>query len=170
MKKLTIAVALALGICAGTANYVLAEETPAAVVTGNGSGETQGTALAAGSAATPDAPTASPAPEDLARDVYRGITTKDWFLVAGGALCLVTLGVRWLLAKKWPKVESKLYGVALVAALAGVGALGNAWIADERLATTTTLLGALKVWAAAVFLYVTSKNVLRSAPAASTGA
>ena len=99
------------------------------------------------------------APVDLAQDVYRGITTKDWFLVAGGILSLVTFGVRWLLAKKWPSVEGKLYGVAIVAALAGLGALGNAWIADERLASTTTLMGAIKVWAAAVFAYVTAKKL-----------
>lgn len=103
---------------------------------------------------------AAAGPSDLAQDIYRGVTSKDWFLVAGAVLSLVVLGVRWLLAKRWPTVESKLYGVALVAVLAGIGALGNAWIADERLASTTTLLGALKVWAAAVFAYVTAKQVL----------
>lgn len=98
--------------------------------------------------------------EDLARDIYQGVTSGDWFLVAGAALSLVVIGARWLLAKKWPQVEGKLYGVALVAVIAGIGALGNAWIADERIASTTTLLGALKVWAAAVFAYVTTKHAL----------
>lgn len=99
-------------------------------------------------------------PTDLARELYRGVTSKDWFLVAGAALSLVVIGVRWLLAKKWPKVEGEYYGIALVAALAGFGALGNAWLADERVASTVTLLGAVKVWAAAVFAYVTSKKLL----------
>ncbi len=120
----------------------------------------------AGSAAIDAPPIATVhAPDDLARDVYRGIANKDWFLVAGAALCLVVIGARWLLAKKWPKVESELYGVALVAFLAGCGALGNAWLADERLASTMTLLGAVKVWAAAVFTYVTSKKLLASVAA-----
>lgn len=103
---------------------------------------------------------ADKAPDDLARDIYRGVTKKDWFLVAGGILSLVVLGVRMLLAKKWPKMESEIWGVALVAVLAGCGGLANAWLADERLASTTTLLGAVKVWAAAVFAYVTTKKLL----------
>ncbi len=97
--------------------------------------------------------------EDLALQLYRGVTSKDWFLVAGAALSLVAIGVRWLLAKKWPKVEGTLYGVAIVAVLAGLGALSNAWLADERVASTTTFMGAIKVWAAAVFAYVTTKKV-----------
>lgn len=96
--------------------------------------------------------------EDLAHSLYSGITGKDWFLVAGAALSLVALGVRYLLAKKWPRYESEIWGMAIVAGLAGFGALSTAWMADERVATTTTLLGALKVWAAAVFAYVTTKK------------
>lgn len=102
--------------------------------------------------------------EDLAQDLYRGVTNKDWFLAAGAVLSLVVLGVRYLLAKKWPKFESELWGVALVAGLAGLGALSNAWLADERVASTTTLLGAVKVWAAAVFAYVTAKKLTAKAP------
>jgi hypothetical protein len=115
-------------------------------------------ALPEGSASAPVVTVAEPT--DLAQDLYRGVTSKDWFLVAGAALSLVVLGVRWLLAKKWPKVEGEYYGIALVAALAGLGALGNAWLADERLASSVTLLGAVKVWAAAVFSYVTTKKLL----------
>lgn len=119
--------------------------------------------LDAGSAAVDPAPTVTVhAPDDLARSVYRGITSKDWFLVAGAALSLLVMGVRWLLAKKWPKVESEVYGVALVAVLAGLGGLSNAWLADERLASSVTLLGALKVWAAAVFAYVTTRKLIKA--------
>lgn len=121
--------------------------------------------LDAGSAAVDPAPTVTVhAPDDLARSVYRGITSKDWFLVAGAALSLLVMGVRWLLAKKWPKVESEVYGIALVAVLAGLGGLSNAWLADERLASSVTLLGALKVWAAAVFAYVTTRKLIKAKP------
>lgn len=98
--------------------------------------------------------------EDLARELYRGITSKDWFLVAGAALSLAAICVRWLLVKKWPKFESSGWGVVIVAVLAGIGALSNAWLADERVASTETLIGALKVWAAAVFAYVTTKRTV----------
>jgi hypothetical protein len=111
-------------------------------------------------ASSSPAPTVDKAPDDLARDIYRGVTKKDWFLVAGGALALLVLGARLLLAKKWPKWESDRYGVLLVAVIAGAGGLANAWLADERLASTMTLMGAVKVWAAAVFAYVTTKKLL----------
>lgn len=98
--------------------------------------------------------------EDLAREIYQGVTSKDWFLVAGAALSLVVMGARHLLAKKWPKADSDIYGVAIVAALAGFGGLANAWLADERVASSLTLLGAVKVWAAAVFAFVTTKKLV----------
>lgn len=147
MKKLIVLIALAFGAAVGAANYAFADTLDAGI--GSGS-------------AIVTAPTASdPSTTELAKDVYDGIARHDWFLVAGGALCLLVIGVRYLLAKKWPKfADGGIYGVAVVAALAGLGALGNAWIADERLASTTTLLGALKVWAAAVFAYVTAKQLL----------
>lgn len=99
----------------------------------------------------------------LADETYRGIATGDWFLAAGGALSLVVLGTRWLLAKRWPTMGSDLWGVAITAALAGFGALGHAWLADADPLGATTLLGAVKVWAAAVFAYVTTKKLVASA-------
>jgi hypothetical protein len=99
--------------------------------------------------------------EDLFRSIYDGVTAKDWFLVAGAALSLVVMGARWALAKWWPSLkESDIKGVAITAVLAGLGALANAWLADKRVASTETLLGAVKVWAAAVFAYVTAKKVI----------
>lgn len=108
--------------------------------------------------------------ESLARTVFHGVASKDWFLVAGAALSLTAIGVRYLLVKKWPKFEGQIWGVAIVAALAGFGALSNAWLADERLASTTTLMGAVKVWAAAVFSYVTTRRVLEAAKPAPVAA
>jgi hypothetical protein len=108
--------------------------------------------------------------ESLFQDIYAGVTSKDYFLIAGACLALVTMGARYLLAKKWPSVESDIKGVVLVAVLAGLGALSNAWLADERVASTLTLMGAVKVWAAAVFAYVTSKKLLDAKkPAADEG-
>jgi len=98
--------------------------------------------------------------QPLARAIFEGVTKKDYFLIAGAVLSLAVIGARWLLAKKWPKVTGTAYGIAIVAVMAGLGALGNAWLADERVASTTTLMGALKVWAAAVFAYVTSKRIM----------
>lgn len=102
-------------------------------------------------------------PADLAIQVYHGIASGDWFLAAGAALCLVTLAVRSVLKKQWPALEGDLWGVALVAALAGLGALGNAWIADADIGART-LVGAVKVWGAAVFAYVTAKKILEARP------
>ncbi len=97
--------------------------------------------------------------EDLFKTIYQGVTAHDWFLVAGAALSLVVIGARWALAKWWPSLkESDIKGVLITAALAGLGALANAWLADKRIASTETLLGAVKVWAAAVFAYVTLKK------------
>jgi hypothetical protein len=105
--------------------------------------------------------------DDLFQTIYRGVTAKDWFLVAGAALMLATMGARWALAKYWPSLkESDVKAIAITAALSGLGALATAWLADERVATTTTLLGALKVWAAAAWMFVTSKKLLAAKAAA----
>jgi hypothetical protein len=99
--------------------------------------------------------------DETFQQIYQGVTNKDWFLVAGAALSLVVLGVRWAIAKYWPSFkDSDIKGVAITATLAGIGALATAWLADERAASSVTLLGAVKVWAAAVFAYVTSKKLL----------
>lgn len=111
-------------------------------------------------------------PGDLISEAYRGVTGGDWFLAAGALLSLVVLAVRWLLAKRWPNFATDTGGVVLTAALAGCGALGHAWLADAELATATTLVGAVKVWAAAVFTYVTTRKLLvaRPVPRAKAGA
>lgn len=117
-------------------------------------------------AATPDvapAPTIDPeSPSDLIGEAYRGITAGDWFLVAGAALSLVVLGVRWLLARRWPAIESDLWGIALVAGIAGIAAVAHAWLAGADVGERT-LLGALRVWAAAVFAYVTARKLIAPA-------
>ena len=98
--------------------------------------------------------------EDLFQTIYQGVVAKDWFLVAGAALSLVVLGANWALDKWWPKAnDTDLKRVALTAVLSGIGALATVWLANES-PDAETLKGALKVWAAAVFAYVTSKKLL----------
>lgn len=101
--------------------------------------------------------------EDLFKSIYEGVTSGDWFLAAGAALSLVVMAARWALGKYWPSLtESDIKGVAITAALAGFGALATAWLAGKDAATGTTLIGAVKVWAAAVFAYVTAKKVIEA--------
>lgn len=105
---------------------------------------------------------------------FKGIAEGNYFLVAGPVLALVVWAARWALGCYWPALAtSDRWGVAIAAALAGVGALAHAWIADEALADSTTLLGAVKVFAAAVAAYVTARKLAAprttSTPAASSG-
>ena len=97
--------------------------------------------------------------EDLIKEAIRGYTDKDWFLVAGAALSLLVMGARWLLAKKWPSMgESDIKGVIVTALLAGMTALASTWLSN-RSADSETLMGALRVWAGAVLVYVTTKKM-----------
>lgn len=98
-------------------------------------------------------------PGDLFAEAYRGITTGDWFLLAGAVLSLLVLGAWGVIKRRVPDLGSDRWGVAITAALAGFGALGHAWLADAPL-DAQTWLGALKVWAAAVFAYVTTRKLL----------
>lgn len=99
----------------------------------------------------------------LFQDIYDGVARRDYFLIAGAVLSLVVIGVRWALARYWPSLkQTDVKAIAITAALAGFGALANAWLADERVASTVTLVGAVKVWAAAAFYFVTSKKLIGS--------
>lgn len=97
--------------------------------------------------------------EDLVKEAIRGYTDKDYFLIAGAVLSLMVMGVRWLLAKKWPSMgENDIKGVLITAGLAGVTALAATWLSN-RSADSETLMGALRVWAGAVLVYVTTKKM-----------
>lgn len=105
--------------------------------------------------------------EDLFRTIYTGVTTKNWFLVAGAALSLVVLAAHWALDKwapKWSDADWKR--IAITAALSGFGAVATALLASKDVATTVTLMGAVKVWAAAVWAYVTARKLLPAKAAA----
>lgn len=117
-------------------------------------------------ASSSDLPASSEDPEGLAKDLYRGITTKNWFLVAGSALALLTLGARSLLKKKWAVWQKDRWGVALAAGMAALTTLSIAWAADAPLASSNTWMGALKLLASSVFTYVTTKKILNPADAA----
>lgn len=96
---------------------------------------------------------------DLGKQVYRGITEKNWFLAVGAALALLTHAVRWLLMKKWPSWDKDRWAWALAGGMAGVVALSMAWMADASASSADTWLGALKLFATSVFTYVTTKKV-----------
>lgn len=119
-------------------------------------------------------PTATPAPPteidpgSSAKDLYRGITTKNWFLIAGAALSLLIFGARWLLARKWKSWEKDRWGWFLAAAMSGLTAIATAWSADAPIASEQTLIGAVKLFAAAVFAYVTSKKLFAPADSPAT--
>lgn len=134
----------------------------------DGSGSSDGSALV--DAGTPDAPSvqadsSSTLPvvdgddTDLAKRIYQGVTTKNWFLALGAALALLTHGVRWLLLKKWPTWSKDRWGWALAGGMAGFTALSLAWMADASASSADTLLGALKLFASSVFAYVTTKKL-----------
>jgi len=138
-------------------------ETPTATTTTTTTTTTAPVAPPA-SSPPPEGTPADPSLETLTGDLYRGIASKDWFLAIGAALSLLILGARWLLKKKWPSFEKDRWGVALAAAMAGLTAMAAAWLADTPVDGATTLMGALKIFAAAVAAYVTGKKLL--APAA----
>lgn len=97
---------------------------------------------------------------DLAKKLYVGVTTKNWFLALGAVLALFTHGVRWLLAKKWPSWSKDRWGWALAAGMAGIVALSMAWMADASASSADTWLGALKLFAMSVWTYVTAKKLV----------
>ncbi len=141
---------------------------------GPGSGSSAPVIVDAGvtdAAPTPDAgPPPAPAPqtlpanEDLAKSFYEGVLTKNWFLLAGVVLAYVISASRWLLIRKWPQWEGSHYGVFLAAGISGVTAVSLAWIADEPVASTTTFMGAWKLFAAATFAYVVPKKIAQASP------
>lgn len=113
----------------------------------------------AGSAVVP-APTPTAQPQDLpsgsdlAKDVAKAIQDKDWFMLAGAILAAIIYAARFGLAKKWPTWEQSHYGVLLAAAISGITALALALIAGTDVASTHTLVGALKLMAAATLAYI----------------
>lgn len=128
-----------------------------------------GSAIDAGSAAiSPALPVVDKDDTTLAEELYRGITEKNWFLALGCALALLTHGVRWLLKKKSPKWAQDRWGYLLAAGMAGIVALSLAWMADASASSSDTWLGALKLFAASVLAYITSKKLV--APADTTSA
>lgn len=116
------------------------------------------------SSEAPPAPAQPPVTADsddgtLAQTLWKAIQSKDWFLAVGAALALLIHGVRWLLKKKWEKFEEDRWGWFLAAGLSGAVALATAWLAGKDAASSHTLIGALKILAAAIATYVTTKKL-----------
>ena len=104
----------------------------------------------------------------LAQTFSSGIQDKNWFLAIGAGVAMLVHLSKWLLKKKWPEFETKdRWGVALAAVIAGLVGLSAAWLAGEGGAFTgASWLGALKLFAAAVFSYVVPKKIAAAQPAA----
>jgi hypothetical protein len=97
------------------------------------------------------------------QELYTAIVSKDWFLAAGVVVSILTW-IGWTaVQKKWPNAEDH-HAIALMIGLAGLGAVGTALAAGGTSAATSshTLLGALKVFAAAAGTYALSKKGLVS--------
>lgn len=132
-------------------------DVPVLVDAGVASGS--GSAVAALPAAK-DPVSELPSEGTIAKDVAKAIRDKDWFLLAGAVLSALILLTRSLLAKKWPHWDESHYGVFLTAGFAGLAALAVAWVSDTPVASSHTLLGALKLMGAAVLTYVAPKKLL----------
>lgn len=135
----------------------------AVVVAGSGSGSGSDTPVAS---PTPPAPAPTPAPQADVPDpgttvqaIAKAIHTKDWFLLAGALLAGLIHLTRYLLAKKWPRWNESHYGVAISIAMAGVASLAVAWTSGGDVASSHTLLGALKLLVAATTTYVVPKAI-----------
>lgn len=116
-------------------------------------------------APAPSSPVITPDSDDatLAKTLYNAIHSKDWFLAIGAACALLIHLAKYLLKKKWPSFEKDRWGWALAAVISGLVALSAAWLAGEAALEGRTLIGALKVFAGAVFAYVSTKKL--AAPA-----
>lgn len=134
--------------------------TPTATTTTTTTTVTAPAPVPAPAQVAPEGTPADPSLETLTGDLYRGIASKDWFLAIGAALSILILGAKWLLTKKWPTFEKDRWGIALAGAMAGLTALAAAWLADTPVDGATTIVGALKIFAAAVATYVTGKKIL----------
>ncbi len=107
----------------------------------------------------PAIPTPAGTVEEMFTVIYRAVTKKNWFMVAGAGLALLCWGLIYALGRKWPIFEKRGVRWATVGLMAGILGLSNAWLAQIT-PDTQTLMGALRVFVAAVFAYVTAKKVI----------
>lgn len=116
----------------------------------------------AGPTAPATSPVIAPTPpkdaQSLFREVYDAIAHKDWWLVAGLALVGVGMAVNWGLTKKWSVFRRDKVRIAVVAVLAGGGAVLNAWLANVT-PDDATAKGAMKMFIMAVFAYMMKKKL-----------
>ncbi len=145
-RLLSALVVVALGLLVVESAFADGSGSAVPVATGSGSG----------SGASPATmPTDSEAIA-LGSEAYH---KKDWFMFAGAAMALLVSAARWLLTKKWPRWEEAHYGVLLAGIIAGMTALTIAWTQPEGIASSHTLVGAVKLFAFAVAAYVVPKKV-----------
>jgi hypothetical protein len=132
---------------------------------GSGSGSSVPVATGSGSAVTP-----AELPDEITsvQTIAKAVHAKDWFLLAGAALALGIHLARHALKKKWPRWGESHYAVFLAAGMAGLAALAIAWLTPgAEVASSHTLVGALKLLAGATLAYVVPKKLAQGV--ASTG-
>lgn len=138
-----------------------ARDTPAPPATASSVGSGSDVATAP----TPTPPSSSPAmtpdSEDgaLAQTLWKAIQSKDWFLAVGAGLALLIHLARWLLKKKWPAFEKDRWGWMLAAGIAGFVAVTTALLAGKDAASSHTVIGAVKIFVAAIATYVSTKKL-----------
>lgn len=120
-----------------------------------------GSNAVAAPAPAPSSPVATVESDDatLAQSLWTAIQSKDWFIAVGAGLALLIHLARWLLKKKWPSFEKDRWGWMLAAGIAGVVSIATAWLAGKDAATSHTVIGAVKIFAAAIATYVSAKKL-----------
>ncbi len=126
-----------------------------------GSGSSSVPVVTAGSGSgSGAAPATLPAPDAALQTALEAYHKKDWFMLAGALGAVVIAAVKWLLSKKWPQFEEDHWGVMLAAGLSGLGALVASWYTGTDIASSHTLIGAVKLFAFAVAAYVSQKKII----------
>jgi hypothetical protein len=101
----------------------------------------------------------SPIDTDWLKAAYEGITTGNWYLVAGAVLSLLTWALSGYAAKLLPWFGTDPGKVTLVAILSAIGGLAHALLAGVE-PSLDVLMGIVKVLASAIFSHALVKKWL----------
>jgi len=83
-------------------------------------------------------------------------------MAAGVVLSALTALVWAWAKKKWPDDTKDHHAIAIGIVLAGITAVAAAWSAGQPIASSETLLGALKIFAGAAMAYAIGKKGIGS--------
>lgn len=110
--------------------------------------------------APPTLPTEVDEVDEAASLIYKGVTNGDWFLVAGVGVTILCWMLLRALEKKWWQFGNDRVRWGTVGVVAGLLGVVNAWISPDHSPDVETLIGAAKVFAAAVFAFYTAKKLV----------